>query len=166
MRSNQLTEPGMNRTPNRMPRRALRCRTTRQRIHLIHPGHVFHRHGNPQIELLRFASVDNGHRSVRGSSFSRLHIGVQLAALHFRRIRHGPRSLARRCTSQESCYLFQGTLRCRKSDALQPTPAQMLEPLQRKREMRPAFGRHHGMNLIDDYRLYRTQRVAHVGSQH
>ena len=55
-----------------------------------------------------------------------------------------------RLAGEEARDLFDRPLRGRKADALQRTAADMLEPLEREREMRSAARLQHGMDLIDD----------------
>ena len=43
-----------------------------------------------------------------------------------------------------------------------PPAAQRLQPLERKRQVRPPLGRHQGVDLVNDDRLERSQHVARV----
>ena len=73
-----------------------------------------------------------------------------------------PRGLS---AAQKSRYFFQRTLRRRQSNALQPMPTKLFQPLQRQRQMRAALGRNQRVDLIDDYRFDIAQRLARIRSQ-
>ena len=59
MRFHQLQQFGMDRAPDRMSRRALRGRPTRNFFNLVELRHIFHRHFHTQIETFRFARIHN-----------------------------------------------------------------------------------------------------------
>ena len=61
---------------------------------------------------------------------------------------------------QEARNLLQRALRGGETDALQAASAEMLQALQRERQMRAALGGHEGVNLIDDDGFDRAQQLG------
>ena len=57
---------------------------------------------------------------------------------------------ARRAILQESCHFFDRLLGRRQADALQRPAADVVEPLEREREVGAAARLHHGVDFIDD----------------
>ena len=69
-------------------------------------------------------------------------------------------------TAQEPRHLLQRPLRRRQPDPLHRTPGQLLQPLQRQRQMGAALGGGDGVDLVHDHRLDGAQHVARRRGQH
>ena len=68
-------------------------------------------------------------------------------------------------SGEEARYFLQGALRGGEADALQAASAEVLQALQRERQMRAALGGDEGVDLIDDDGLHRAQGLARVGGE-
>ena len=72
----------------------------------------------------------------------------------------------RRLPGQESRDLLRRAHRRRQPDPLRGLVQQLVEPLQRERQMGPALGRGDGVHLVDDDGLHRGERFARGRRQH
>ena len=68
--------------------------------------------------------------------------------------------------AQEPRHLLQRPLRRRQADSLHRMAGQLLQPLQRQRQVRAALGGGDGMDLVHDHRLDGAQHVARRRGQH
>jgi hypothetical protein len=69
-------------------------------------------------------------------------------------------------TAEIARRLAQRPQRGRQADPLRLAGGQRTQPLQRQRQVSAALGRHQGVDLVDDDRLDRAQRVARRRAQH
>ena len=69
-------------------------------------------------------------------------------------------------THEEARDLVERSLRRGEPDALQRTPRELLETLERQREMRAALGRDHRVDLVDDHGLHVAEAFARRARQH
>ena len=130
--------------------------------------HVLDRHFDGQLERFLLPGVDDGDRPVADAiawienSLLRSPRPPTPATADVPRGRCGRASQRRR-----------GTARPRRADAASPRGRcaaadrlhSALEPLERQREVRAALGRHQRVNLVDDDRVDRAQRLARVRGQ-
>ncbi len=69
-------------------------------------------------------------------------------------------------TDQEPADLLERALRGRQADPLDRAAGQVLETLQRQRQVRAALGLRDGVDLVDDHPLDVGQDVARAGGEH
>jgi hypothetical protein len=170
--ANQLEQPRVNRGPDRLPCRALRCRTARQIHRLGHACHILDRHFDAQLQQLLFRRVHDRDRAERGRLPIVRELVVQLRpdVLDAGRVlspgaRRGrpPPSRNGSCldAAKEMRHLVERPLRRGETDPLERlVVAQGFEPLQRQRQVRPALAGHQGVNLVDDDCVHRLQPLA------
>ena len=140
-----------------------------------------------QVQRLFRAGVDDRHRAVadltpRGGEFAG-ELGLRRFQLARRRAMRrrsppcrggGPPAGERRRqtvpavrfdAAEEAGHLVERALGGGQADALRRASHQRREPLDRQREVGAALGRHQGVDLVDDDRLDRAQRLAGVRRQ-
>ena len=164
--------------PDRRAHRALRRRPARDVRRLADARHVLDRDLDAQLELLLLRRVDDRDRAVgrrRVARSSRISSWIasrpsacsglacrgraaSLSALRRRRARCAPPR--NRATSSSGRCVADRPMRC--SGAVR---AQRLQPLQRQRQVGAALGRDERVDLVDDHRVDRAQRLAGVRGQ-
>src|SRR5580658_1849793 len=156
--SNDLEEAWMNRLPNARPLRPLRRGTARQLLHLTELRHVLYRYLHTKLQQLARAGVDNRHRAKDRTTLVDVILigGICLLCSCSTRFR----------TAEKPSDLLERPLRRAETDALNWPRDERLQPLQRERQMCSTFRRHQRMNLIDDHRLDRSQRLTRTRGQH
>ncbi len=154
----------MNRRPDRRPRIADRGRTARDLVRGRDFRHVLDWHFDRELQTFLPARIDDGDGAVlHGACACKfvfdLRVGVGL-------LRRGSRIAD--CgfgSAKVSRHFVERTLCRRQSDALRRGCAQRVEALERQRKMRSALGRHERVDLVDDDRLDRSERLARVRGQ-
>ena len=101
-------------------------------------GHVVDRHDDFDLERLAGAGIDDA---------------------------DGPRRVAD-VAAEEPGGLLERALRGRQPDPLRRTVGDLLEPLERERQVRAALRGGHRVDLVDDHRLDALQRVARRRREH
>ena len=67
---------------------------------------------------------------------------------------------------QEAPDLLERVLRGAEADALRVVLCELGQALERERQVRPALGRGHGVDLVDDHRLDAAQHLARLRGEH
>ena len=131
--------------------------------------HVFHGNFDAQIQPLGLAGVDDGDRTINWRNRCRFEFAQRCppasGSAPYWRARRDDASCGNLSTAQISRDLFQRTLCGGKSDALQLAARQVLQALERKRQMRAALAGNQRVNFVDHHGFDRTQRLARVGGQ-
>ena len=91
------------------------------------------------------------------------HVDLQIERLANAGV-HDPALAA--ATDQEAADLLERALGRRQPDALQPAAGQVLEALERQREVGAALGARHRVDLVDDHRLGVHQELARLRREH
>ena len=177
MRADQLEQPRVDRRPDRRPRVAHR-RPARSGSSsgLGQLRHVLDRHLDRERERLPLAGVDDRDRPVaddsrdaeNSCSISRIGRRLTIADCAIRGL--ADVAVADACgrrfgAAEEPRDFVERPLRRRQPDPLRRTLAVRLQPLERQRQVRAALGRHQRVNLVDDDRVDRAQRLARVRRQ-
>ncbi len=144
--ANDLDQTGMDGGPDRGPLGALGSRTAGQLLTLAHARHILHRHFDAQVQLLRFAGIDDGDRTIGDEGSVLSSVGS-----NFRRSRR------KGSTPEKVRHLFQRPLGGGETNSLHPAFGDCLQPLEREGQMRPALGGHHRVDLIDDHCIHPAQ---------
>src|SRR5438093_1489516 len=139
MRADELEQARMDRRPDARPSVRARRRTAADLKCLrTELRHVIDRHLDAELELLGVPGVDDLHRTR----------AVRVEA------------------AEETRDLVERSLCRGEPDALQRMTGELLEPLERQREMRAALRRHHRMDLVDDHGADASEALARGARQH
>ena len=138
MLTDQFEQAGMHVRPDARANRVTRGVVRRIPELAAELAHVFDGDHYLEVELLGRAGVDNRDRARSG-------LGA---------------------TAEESRDLLEGSLRGRQSDALRRVGSELLESLERQREVRATLGARDRVDLVDDHGLDVAQHFARPRREH